>query len=189
MHSVLKALKLLPARVMPKTFKELEVYPERPERDDDEQYKKAHHQLVLVERHPCFFCGKTLEQAKAEGNSLETHHWAEQSLWHKFDPALVVQDLRKFDFHGHAKDIPADPLEMTPNHIGNLVVACSPCHREDGYGLHGATIPFVWSRRWLKDKNDDVLQRWKPLHAHVAHAVKRVFGIQPPNMGKAVDHK
>lgn len=175
MHKILKALKLLPATITPKTFKELESYPEREQRHDDSEYEHAHHQLVEVEKHPCFWCGKTQEEVHTEGNTLETHHWAEQSLWHKFDPVLVDKDLRKFDFHGHAKDLPEDPTNLHPNHIANLVVSCSPCHRENGYGIHGATIPFVWARRWLKDKNDDVLQRWKPLHTHIKQAVKKVF--------------
>lgn len=185
LHHVMKALKMLPARVMPKTFRELEAYPDRDERDDNPEYKEAHRVLVEVEKHPCFFCRKTHEEALAEGNNLETHHWAEQSLWHKFDPALVIADLLKLDFHGHAKDLPSDPTQMTANHIANLVVGCSPCHRENGYGIHGATMPFVWARRWLKDPADDVLQRWKPL----GHIIKKALGMNPPDMGKAVKHK
>lgn len=167
MHKILKALHLLPARVMPKTFKELESYPDRPERDDDSEYKKAHEQLVEVEKIPCWLCGKTKEQAEAEGNSLETHHFAEQSLWNKFDPKKVHADLKRWDFHGHAKDLPLRPENLTANHIANLIVLCSSCHRENGYGIHGATFPFVIARRWLKNPADDVLQRWKPLHAHI----------------------
>lgn len=175
-HKIMKALKMLPKTITPKTFKELESYPDREERHDDSEYHHAHKQLVEVEKHPCFFCGKTKEEAEAEGNTLETHHWAEQSLWHKYNPALVLEDLRKFDFHGHAKDLPAIPSQLDANHIANLVVLCSACHRENGYGIHGATIPFVWARRWLKDKNDDVLQRWKPLHAHAVKLIKKIVG-------------
>lgn len=175
MHKILKALKILPATIIPKTFKELESYPNREERHDDTEYKEAHHQLVVVEEIPCYWCGKTQEEAHIEGNALETHHWAEQSLWHKFDTFLVHKDLQKLDFHGHAKDLPDNPNDLHANHIANLVVSCSPCHRENGYGLHGATIPFVWSRRWLKDKTDDVLQRWKPLHVHIKNAIKKVL--------------
>lgn len=176
MHHILKALKMLPATITPKTFKELEAYPDREQRHDDSEYHHAHNQLINIEKHPCFFCGKTLEEAKAEGNTLETHHWGEQSLWHKYDPLKVYKDLKVLNFHGHAGDLPALPQALDANHIANLVVVCSPCHRENGYGIHGATIPFVWSRRWLKDKNDDVLRRWKPLHVHAINAVKKLVG-------------
>ncbi|NRD78952.1 hypothetical protein HPT25_16430 [Bacillus sp. BRMEA1] len=175
MHHILKALKMLPKSIIPKTFKELEVYPDRDERNDDSEYRHAHHQLVEVEKHPCFWCGKTKEEVLAEGNTLETHHWAEQSLWNKFDQALVYKDLKLLDFHGHAKDLPENPCDLHANHIANLVVSCSACHRENGYGLHGATIPFVWARRWLIDQSDDVLQRWKPMHVHIKTAVKKLM--------------
>lgn len=167
---------MLPKTIIPKTFKELENYPDREERDDNAEYKHAHKVLVEVEKHPCYWCGKTQDEAEAEGNCLETHHFAEQSLWHKFDPALVLKDIKRLDFHGHAKDLPNDPSQLTANHIGNLVVSCSPCHRENGFGVHGATMPFVWARRWLKDKSDDVLQRWKPLHAHAVKIIKKIVG-------------
>lgn len=172
MHHIVKALKMLPETIVPKSFKELEIYPEREERHDDSEYRHAHHILVNMEKHPCFWCGKTKEEA--EGNTLETHHWTEQSLWHKFDQALVYKDLKWLDFHGHAKDLPDNSADLHANHIANLVVSCSTCHRENGYGLHGATIPFVWARRWLKNKSDDVLKRWKPLHVHVKNALFKV---------------
>jgi hypothetical protein len=175
MHKFLRVLKILPKTIVPKTFKELEAYPEREERKDDAEYQRAHRILVEVEKHPCFWCGKTLEEVKAEGNTLETHHWAEQSLWKKFDPGKVYKDLMRLNFHDHAKDLPDNPADLHANHISNLVVSCSPCHRENGYGLHGATIPFVWARRWLKNPNDDVLQRWKPLHVHIKNAIRYVF--------------
>lgn len=167
---------MLPKTIIPKTFKELENYPSREQRHDNEEYKKAHHRLVEVEKHCCYWCFKTKEEVEHDGNSLETHHFAEQSLWHKFNPALVAEDLKNFDFHGHAKDLPENPNDLHANHIANLVVSCSPCHRENGYGIHGATMPFVWARRWLKDKNDDVLQRWKPLHVHVVRIAKKIIG-------------
>lgn len=171
-HKLLKALKLLPKTILPKTFKELESYPDRPPRDDDTEYKMAHHTLVFKEKHPCWLCGKTLDKAQAEGNTLETHHFAEQSLWHKFSPSKVYVDIQKMDFHGHAKDLPTNPETLTANHIANLVVLCSPCHRENGYGMHGATGPFVMARRWLKDPSDDVLKRWKPLVSHLKSLIK-----------------
>jgi len=175
MYKILKTLKLLPATIMPKTFKQLESYPPRKERNDDSEYDRARHVLIEVEKLPCFWCGKTKEEAEAEGNYLETHHWAEQSLWNKFDVNKVYKDLKWLNFHGHAKDLPDNPEELTANHIANLVVSCSPCHRENGYGLHAATLPFVWARRWLEDKSDDVLKRYKPLRVRVKNAIKTII--------------
>lgn len=163
-HKILKALRLLPPSVVPKTFRELEVYPQREERKTTLEYEKNHKILIYEEKHPCWLCGITLEESHEQGMNLETHHFAEHQLWEAFDPMKVYNDLKKWDFHGHAKDLPQDPNQLGPDHIANLVVLCSACHREDGYGIHGATFPFVVARRWLKDKNQDVLKRYKKIN-------------------------
>jgi hypothetical protein len=159
-HKVKKALRIVPAHEQINHANEYQQYPAHTERKTSPTFEKARQQLIHVDMHPCFFCGDTLEDAHAKGYTLESHHWFEFSLWEKLDPAKVLHDLRKLDFHGYGCN---DAPITTPDDIRNQVVICSCCHREDGYGIHHATIPFVWARRALKDKKDDVLRRYKPL--------------------------
>lgn len=157
-----RALGIVPAHETVNRFTEYEVYPPHPKREESDEYRRNHRRLVEEDRRPCFFCGKTLNEAREAGYALETHHWFEYSLWEALDPERVKRDLERLDFYGYGRELADRPIE-TPDDIRNLVVLCSACHREAGYGIHHATIPFVWARRALRDPKRDVLKRVRPL--------------------------
>jgi len=141
---------------MQQTDKVITFYPPHPPRVATDVYVKSHHSLTQVKNTPCWACGITYADCKAQaktlnGRAMETHHfWTEDAFtgegaglggiyWQR-----VMDDHPAFDWKGSGFSL-GDPAtwKFFVDSEFNLQVLCSACHRA------AAPVPH-----WLAGKPD-----------------------------------
>lgn len=132
-----------------KTITELAYYPDHVDRESSDEYEHNHDRLVHTLKLPCWVCGRTWSDARDDGMWLETHHiieWAEfnavdaESFADLYDPTA---DGLTLDPYGYADQLMDSGKADSPDHICNLLVLCSECHRYRENGIHETTGP-IW---------------------------------------------
>lgn len=127
---------------MQQTDKVITFYPPHPPRVATDVYVKSHHSLTQVKGLPCWACGITYSDCKAQastlaGRAMETHHfWCEDAFTGEGEGLggiywpRIQADHPTFDWTGSGFVL-EDP--KTWKHFVdsefNLQVLCSACHR------------------------------------------------------------
>ncbi len=129
-----------------------EFTPPHPPREETPEYRRAHHQLVVVEDRPCQVCGvrnSTLSnpaQNPYGAKALETHHYpVERSLADACDWRRVAVT---FPQAGIVDEVSFLAWVDSP---GNLLVLCDQHHRSPQRGIHHLLPQDFAVQPYLKD--------------------------------------
>ena len=120
------------------TYHVTRYYPDHEKRAETALYRRTRHQLVVVEKRPCWICGTR--------QTLECHHfyveWSDQNAvdWDKFMAAHP--DLVDWA----ALDDPSDFVDMVPN----MTILCAKHHRHVNHGIHMVPYPSWELQRHMK---------------------------------------
>lgn len=139
-------------------------YPDHEDRHATELYRHTRHQLIVVERIPCWVCG-THEK-------LETHHyyveWADQRA---VDWDIFMQEYPSIVDWSEYRDDPARFVDCR----ANMLVLCAKHHRHVNYGIHCLTYPD-----WQLLCHERPGYIWTPSQAHRTNKL-----LVPPELKKA----
>lgn len=133
--------------LLKETLEVTEIVPGHGERES-EIFNKSRHQIIKVEKRPCYFCG-AVDTHEAP---LEAHHSPiEFSLANDVDfgpDAQIRKDFPAFDWKNF--DLKGGDPFLFVDSVFNLVPVCRPCHTGKNRGIHAKPYPFVIIRRYVK---------------------------------------
>ncbi len=129
-----------------------EFTPPHPPREETPAYRRAHHQLVVVEDRPCSVCGVRNSTLGNQGKNpfgaqaLETHHYpVERSLADACDWRRVAAAFPQAGIRDEASFL------AWIDSPGNLLVLCDVHHRSPQRGIHHLLPQDFAIQPYLKD--------------------------------------